>query len=248
MIKNGQIKKQIKMAFIAALICISAWVLVGSAEKKVKPTQPEIQPTPTAQVQEETEQNPIDFELLQGENPDIYAWITIPDMEIDFPVLQHPADDSYYLTHTELLEKKVRGAIYTERENGKDFTQRNTVIYGHNMDNPKGGMFTALRNYRQADFFDSHRDITIYTPNEILHYKVFAAYETDNRHILFYNDFTTDEGMGKYLAGVYAAAEKDGNVAKDVLVGATDKIITLSTCKSVKESDRRYLVQAVLIE
>ena len=41
---------------------------------------------------------PVDFAGLQEENPDIYAWITIPGV-VDEPVLQHPEDDSFYQSH-----------------------------------------------------------------------------------------------------------------------------------------------------
>lgn len=43
---------------------------------------------------------PIDFETLWETNPDVYAWITIPETVIDYPILQHATDDSYYLNYT----------------------------------------------------------------------------------------------------------------------------------------------------
>ena len=42
---------------------------------------------------------PVDFEKLQGYNPDIYAWIWIYNTNIDYPVVQSPGDDGFYLTH-----------------------------------------------------------------------------------------------------------------------------------------------------
>ena len=39
----------------------------------------------------------IDFKSLKEKNQDIYAWITIPDTNIDYPVLQHPTDLNYYI-------------------------------------------------------------------------------------------------------------------------------------------------------
>ena len=43
---------------------------------------------------------PVDFTALQKRNPDVYAWITIPGTQIDYPILQSQQDDTYYLTHT----------------------------------------------------------------------------------------------------------------------------------------------------
>ena len=38
----------------------------------------------------------LDWEALGQVNPDIYAWICIPGTQVDYPILQHPSDDSYY--------------------------------------------------------------------------------------------------------------------------------------------------------
>lgn len=56
----------------------------------VETEEEKVQMTETEDIaQEETVKPdiPVDFEKLQKGNPDIYAWITIPDTEIDYPVL-----------------------------------------------------------------------------------------------------------------------------------------------------------------
>ena len=44
---------------------------------------------------------PVDFDELQAMNPDIYAWIRIPDTDISYAVLQRDGDDDqeYYSKH-----------------------------------------------------------------------------------------------------------------------------------------------------
>ena len=63
---------------------------------------------------------PVDFAGLQEENPDIYAWITIPGV-VDEPVLQHPEDDSFYQGHDAQKQELATGAVFTERLNAKRF-------------------------------------------------------------------------------------------------------------------------------
>ena len=54
------------------------------------------------------------------------------------------------------------GCIYTRRENKKDFSDRLTVIYGHNMIN--GSMFGTVRRFEDEDFFKTHKEFYIYMP------------------------------------------------------------------------------------
>ena len=89
-------------------------------------------------------ENTIDFETLQAENSDIYAWIQIPGTLVDYPILQHPTDDSYYLNHTPEGVSGLPGSIYTESVHPKDFSAPLTVIYGHNMRNDT--MFGSLHD------------------------------------------------------------------------------------------------------
>ena len=78
-------------------------------------------------------ENPIDFDSLTAQYPDIYAWIRIPGTKVDYPIVQREGDNGYYLNHTIDGKKKTEGSIYTEDYNSKDFGDANTVIYGHNM-------------------------------------------------------------------------------------------------------------------
>ena len=55
-------------------------------------------------------------------NPDVYAWITVPGTEIEYPILQHPSDNSYYFMHNIDGSYGYPGCIYTENLNSKDFT------------------------------------------------------------------------------------------------------------------------------
>ncbi len=187
----------------------------------------------------------VDFTALQEDtNADIYAWIYIPDTRIDYPVLQHPSDDTYYLNYNLDGSKGYPGCIYTERENAKDFSDFNTVIYGHNMKN--GSMFHDLHNYEDESFLPDHSYVYIYTPDRVLRYRIFTAYRYDDRHLLYSFDYATEEGRSGYLSEIFGI--RSMSVVRDdqVEVTAGDKLITLSTCVG-NQAENRYLVQAVLV-
>ena len=188
----------------------------------------------------------VDFaELQENVNEDIYAWIYIPDSKIDYPVLQHPTDNYYYLNYNLDGSKGYPGCIYTEDYNTKDFTDPNTVIYGHNMKN--GTLFAGLHRFEDSEYFEEHPYVYIYTQEGLLVYEIFAAYESGNEHILYNNDFTDRDVFLKYLAKIFTDRTMNGNIDEEVEVTTGDRIITLSTCVANK-SDRRYLVQGVLLE
>jgi sortase B len=187
----------------------------------------------------------LDWEELKATNSDIYAWIYIPDTNVDYPILQHATDDNYYLNHNLDGSKGSPGCLYTQILNSKDFTDYNTVIYGHNM--KSGAMFRTLHYFEDASFFAEHPYIYIYTEDKNLVYEVFLAYETDNSHILNTNDFSTETGYAAYLTKIMSNPDEEKNYRNDVRVTTSDRIITLSTCGS-SGSSRRYLVQAVLID
>ena len=196
-------------------------------------------------VNEEVEnyQCPVDFEGLWETNKDVYAWITIPGTEIDYPILQHETDNTYYLNYNIDGSYGYPGCIYTENLNTKDFNDNNTIIYGHNMKN--GTMFAALHKFEDATFFEENQKIFIYTPEKEISYTIFAAYIYDDRHLMYSFDFEQKEVYASYLEEIKNMRSMNALIREEVDVTAEDKIITLVTCLG-NQPDKRLLVQAVL--
>lgn len=187
----------------------------------------------------------IDFSALQKENPDIYSWITIPGTPIDYPVVQNADELDYYLMHNLNGSYGYPGCIYTQYINATDWKDNNTVIYGHNMKD--GSMFTALHHYQDKEFFEENPYVYIYSPKEIMVYRIFAAYETSDVHLLLAFDTESEDSYEWYLKGILENEEGMGNHFDRTLnLGSKDKIISMETCISSKPH-RRYLVQAVLV-
>lgn len=214
----------------------------ATVEKVTDASQDSETVTESAEPEEEI---PIDFEELWETNPDVYAWIVIPGMDINYPILQHPTDDSYYLNHNIDGSTGRPACIYTESLNSKDFTDNNTVIYGHNMRN--GTMFAQLHKFEDKDFFDEHREIIIYLPDKVLHYKIFAVHNYDDRHLLYSFDFSDKAVYKDYLESIFSIDDMNANIDTEMTVTENDKIITLATCV-YKQPSLRFHVQAVLVE
>lgn len=185
---------------------------------------------------------PVDFEFLQGENADIIGWIQVDGTKIDYPILYDTTYNLYYLYHNYKGTSTAFGSIFVLGENGSDFTDFNTVVYGHNM--LDGSMFAQLHQFRKKDFFDSHGQIIVYTPDRKLTYQVFAAYRRDNLDIIANYDVSTEEVREEYIDSIYEHTAVE-NFKPDYQVTASDRILTLSTC--IGNPDYRYVVQAVLV-
>lgn len=211
--------------------------------------EPEEEPEEEEPVEQPVEEEPpveipIDFEALWAINPDVYAWIEIPGTEIAYPILQHPTDDSYYLDHTIEGVEGYPGSLYTESCDAKDFSDFNTVIYGHNMKDRS--MFGSLKDYRDSDFLSEHREIIIYTPTEKRVYQVFAAVVYDDRYIPAVYDDSDPEDRQAFLDSISETRDLNSQVLDDVDVNTDSQILTLSTCIG-SQPNNRYLIEAVYV-
>lgn len=186
---------------------------------------------------------PIDFASLQKENPDVYAWIQIPGTAVDYPIVQRADDELYYLEHAWDGTASSGGAIFTQAYNSKDFTDYNTVIYGHEMGN--GTMFNDLHQYMDESFWKDHDTVIIYTPEKKLTYQIFAAVVYDDRHLMKHFQFLAREDRQTFLDSLDDIRDLRSHIDDSVPVTTDSKLITLSTCLGT-ESHHRYLVEAVL--
>lgn len=221
-----------------------------TAESTPEPTEePSVEKDPLAVLEEMGVPIPdkeVDFaDLQENTSGDIYAWIHIPDTQIDYPVLQHPTDNTYYLNYNLDGSRGYPGCIYTEDYNSKDFTDPNTVVYGHNMKN--GTMFAGLHRYSDSEYLEEHPYVYIYTEDGLLVYEIFAAYESDDEHILYAHDGFEDEKVfGKYIEEIFGVRSMGSVLKEDAEVTPQSRILTLSTCIS-NRPDNRFLVQGVLL-
>jgi sortase B len=183
----------------------------------------------------------MDLCALRQTNADVLGWIHIPDTPISYPLLQ-AEDNQTYLNKTWDGANNSAGSIYLECKNEPDFSNFNTLIYGHRMKN--GSMFGSLGNYSQQEYFSEHPYVYIITDDSVLQYEIFSAYEApvvSDTYRLHVEDEETKQAVLEYSIA--------SSVLKSAQVPTTaDSILTLSTCTGTGTYHSRWVVQAVLTD
>ena len=189
----------------------------------------------------------VDFDELHEENEDIFAWVYVPDTNIDYPVCQSgEGDDSYYITHNALKEEDPKGAIYTECANLKDMCDFNEVLHGSSP--ADGTMFYDLNRFLDRKYFDEHEYIYVYIEGNALIYYVFAAYTRNDYRLLQEYDFTYASGCSAFLDEIYNERSM-GKIVRSGWEGAVKEdnfIITLST-HNIDDPSRQTVVIGCLV-
>ena len=183
----------------------------------------------------------VDFDELSNINKDIAGWIYFENNDISYPVM-YSGDDETYLRKSFDGTNSIAGSIFMEGINNPEFTDVNTIIYGHNMRNLS--MFGLLKKYTRDDkYYDSNKYFQIITPNYAYRYLIFAYETVDEDSDIYQISFNNDSDFESYIDTIRTMSEKE----TDVDVRSGDKIVTLSTCSTLS-SDKRFVVHAVRVD
>jgi len=174
-------------------------------------------------------------------NDDTIGWITIEGTTIDYPIVQ-ASDNSYYLTHDCNGNKSKYGSIFMDYHNAADFSDKHTILYGHNMKN--GSMFHDLNDYSSHVYLDEHTYIKVYSQGVDRKWAIFSTYSTEPDFNYLQTAFDSPEEYSIFLNALLSHSEFND---LKVQVSAEDKILTLSTCSDDLENGRR-VVHAKLVE
>lgn len=183
--------------------------------------------------------NPIDFDGLKKVNDEVIAWISVGAIEISYPVAQGQ-DNDYYLHNTFEKQANIAGCIFMDFECSKDFTDPNTIIYGHNMRNES--MFGRLKKFREEETFNADPFFWIFTPEKIYKYEIFSCQEVGAASETYQLQFEDKEKFQEYINSAFERSI----LKRDIQVTGDDKIVTLSTCTG--NASTRFLVQGKLTE
>jgi len=172
---------------------------------------------------------------LQAEvNSDIVGWLTIPNTQIDYPFVI-AEDNDFYLRRNIYKKQAAAGSIFMDCRCAKDFTDFNTVLYGHNMKN--NGMFGDLRLFADPGFFDSNRSGTLFVKDGTYTLEIFAYIVVRADDKMIYDLPADREGLLEY-------AKKNAHRYREP--SATGHVVTLSTCAYEYDGARMVLLATII--
>ena len=184
----------------------------------------------------EPEQVYVDFAALEGVNSDIVAWLYGADTGLNYPIVK-AEDNDYYLYRLLDGTWNKNGTIFMDYVNRSDFSDQNTLVYGHHM--KSGAMFGALVQYKKQEFYDAHPYLYLYTPQQSYRLDLIAGSVVD------YDDavYSTVLSADTVSALVRSSRFESRTPAPEDLSSA--HLVTLSTC-SYEFEDARFVVVGVL--
>ena len=189
-------------------------------------------------------------------NPDCAGWIMIDGTVIDYPVMQTPDDEQYYLNRDFDGKYSAYGCIIadtdacigtgTAAEDYADGTRPSTniILHGHNMKN--GTMFGSLDKFRDQTFTKNHPIIKFSSLYEDREYEICSVFlsqvykrnETDKfKYYQFFNAENEDE-----FNGFYRQIKKQAMFDTGVDAEYGDEFITLSVCAYHVDNGRLVVV------
>jgi len=173
-------------------------------------------------------------EEMRRINPDYICWIRIDGTGIDYPVVRG-SDNERYLKTSFSGEEKIAGTIFMDYRNVGEFltyksgeSLQHIIIYGHNLQ--RGGMFTDLRKFLNAQFLEENNIITLTANDRTVEFEIFSARLSDVNDPAYFLNFDASHSFPRFANRI------------DAPLIAT-QIITLSTCVSGGSDDARVIVQ-----
>ena len=182
----------------------------------------------------------VDFAVLQAQNPDIVGWIYSEGTVINYPILQGE-DNQQYLRRLYDGTKSTLGSIFLDFRNLSDFSDLNSLVYGHNI--RSGQMFASLSDYRDQAYYEEHPVIWLLTPDKDYRIDLLAGLVVPSDSEV-YEIYSYPEELLAGLEYVCSESTFDPGV---VDLEAVERIVTLSTC-SYDYNDARYVVIGSLKE
>lgn len=180
--------------------------------------------------------NSLSFEELEKLNPDVLGWITVYGTHIDYPIVQTTDNDKYVNTDV-MGEYSLVGSIFLDYRNKPDFSDYNSILYGHHMD--ANAMFGEIGNFEDEKYFKKHQFGNLYYDGKNHGLEFFAFLEQDAYNFAFFEPaIQGEEKQQEYLQRLLEHAINK----RDIGLKSDDRIVLLYTCTSFSTNGRHILV------
>lgn len=185
----------------------------------------------------------VDLRSLQSQYPDVRGWLTIPEIGIDYPVLQSSlADPEYYLWRDYRGNYDTNGSLFLQADCVLG-ESRNYIVYGHNMNS--GAMFGNLERYTSCDYWKAHPKVFFQTPEGMEEYQVAAVLKADVSMFDFQQiSFQGQQEVEAYVDQAKALALFETGVDST----GCETILTLVTCSYEWKQARNIIVAIKIAE
>ena len=176
---------------------------------------------------------PASFDKLKEQNNEAIAWIKVNNTNIEYPVVK-TKNNEFYLNHSFDKSENLGGWIFADYKNKFNGTDKNIVIYGHNMKD--NSMFGTMQKILNPEWYNNEENtnIILKTEGKNYIYKVFSIYRIENEDYYIKTEFNNDSEFEQFLNTLKARSIRDFNM--DML--ESDSILTLSTC----DNNNKYRV------
>ncbi len=192
---------------------------------------------------DETDGGP-SFGDLQAINPEVFSWLTVYGTNIDYPVVQsQDRDNMKYVSINAQGEYAASGSIFLDAMNRSDFTDFNSIIYGHHME--KQAMFGEIGLFSEEAFFAERLYGNLYYGGLDHGLEFFAFLHVDAYDISVFSPAVSGEQAEQhYLENLLAKA----TFVRDIGVTTKDRIVLLSTCSTSSTNGRDMLAARITDE
>jgi len=181
------------------------------------------------------------FQELQDLNPEVIAWLTVYGTNIDYPVAQADNNMKYVNTNAE-GKYSLSGAIFLDSGNSRDFSDFNSIVYGHHMANKV--MFGEIGEFADKNIFDSQQYGNLYYGGKDYGIEFFSFVHTDAYDSLVYRPNVSEDRWQAYLDNIF----EEAMYTRDIGVTTEDRIILLNTCSSISTNGRDILIGRITDE
>lgn len=187
-----------------------------------------------------TAKDSMSFAEFQKRNPEVFGWLTVDQTHIDYPLVQGE-DNSRYVNTDPLGVFSLSGSIFLDCNNQKDFSDLNSIIYGHHM--AKDAMFGEIEYFQEPSYFEKHTHGQLYYEGKWREIEFFAFLHADAYDsVLYRTDLQRVTDVSMYLEYV----RQHAHYFKECSFQEDERFITLSTCTSNSTNGRHLLIGRIM--